>query len=472
MKLGEYRLSWTLAATECRQLLRLALPLMGAQMAQMGMGVTDTIMAGRYSSVDLAGVALGGSLMWPVLLLIMGVVQAVTPTVSQLSGARSYGEIGEVVRQGLWLALAGGLAAALLFNLVGPVYALLKVPPEVSEVSVGYLRMYSLGVPALMCFFCLRYLADGMGYTRPALMILLVALACKIPLNYLLIHGLFGLPELGGVGCGLAQAIVMWVQLLMVLLVVTRPRFRITGWLSRFSAPDWNRLKPLIIIGLPIGTTAFAEIGLFAGITLLLGRYGPEVVASHNIAMSVAGLVFMLPLALGIASTIRIGHRIGAGKIRAASVAAGVSIAACTCVALFSGLLVFLTRDWLVLLYSQDPAVMALAGSLLLLVVSLQWVDNLQATALGCLRGYKDTRVPMYFALLSYWLVGLPTGSILGFGLIGEPMGVYGFWLGLILALLIAAILLCYRLWWVSQDTSLIWRLSGHASGSQQSAAS
>lgn len=420
---------------------------MGAQLAQMGMGVTDTIMAGRYSSVDLAGVALGSSLMWPIMLLVMGVVQAVTPTVSQLTGARAWSEIGEVVRQGLWLALAGGLTAALLFNLVGPVYAFLQVPEEVADISVRYLRMCSMGVPALMCFYCLRFLSDGMGFTRPTLMILLAALACKIPLNYMFIHGLFGLPELGGVGCGLAQAIVMWVQLLLVFLVVTRRRFHSTGWLGRFSWPDWQRLRPLIMMGLPIGTTIFAEIGLFSVTTLLLGRYGPEVVASHNIAMNVAGLVFMLPLALGMASSIRIGHRLGAGKPRAAGFTALSALIACSCVALVSGLLIFVSRDFLVTLYTREAAVMTLSLQLLLFVVTLQWADNLQAVALGCLRGYKDTRVPMYLALFSYWLLGMPIGCILGFGLFSEPMDVFGFWWGLFIALLAASVLLCHRLW-------------------------
>ena len=144
---------------------------MGAQLAQMGMGVADTIMAGRYSSADLAGVALGTSILWPSMILVMGILQAITPTVAQLHGARLYEDIGDVIRQGLWLALFGGLFVYVLLNNVEPAYHFMKVDPVAVAISVPYLEMASLGMPALMCFFCLRFLADGMGYTRPALLI-------------------------------------------------------------------------------------------------------------------------------------------------------------------------------------------------------------------------------------------------------------------------------------------------------------
>ena len=144
---------------------------MGAQLAQMGMGVADTIMAGRYGSEDLAGIALGSSILWPSMILFMGVIQAVTPTVSQLNGSRSYSEIGEVIRQGIWMSLVAGIAIVMILNNVQPVYELMKVDPVAVAIAVPYLQMASYGLPALMLFFCLRFLSDGMGYTRPALII-------------------------------------------------------------------------------------------------------------------------------------------------------------------------------------------------------------------------------------------------------------------------------------------------------------
>ena len=395
---------------ETARLLQLALPLMGAQLAQMGMGVTDVIMAGRYSSADLAGVALGGSIFWPVLLMMMGLVLAVTPTVSQLNGAGSYAAIGGVIRQGLWLALGGGLLAAIILSNIGPVYTLMDVDPVAVAISVPYLQMGAYGVPALLCFFCLRFLADGMGFTRPALYIAICALALKIPLNYVLIYGKFGFPEMGGVGCGVAQAIVMWLQLILILIVVTRRRFRITGWFDHFSWPRWDLIKPLLILGLPIGATIFAEMGLFAFTTLLLGPFGAEVVASHTIAMNINGILFMPPLALGMAATIRIGHRIGAGEIPQARTTAGIVICSTLIAALIGSLLIFVFRGQLVGFYTTETAVYELSFILLLFVVFFLVFDATQATTLGALRGYKDTRTPLLMALFSYWAIGLSTG--------------------------------------------------------------
>jgi MATE family multidrug resistance protein len=275
-----------------------------------------------------------------------------------------------------------------------------------------------------------------------------------------LIYGKLGLPELGGVGCGIAQAVIMWLQLALILLVVTRQRFRITGWTSRFSWPDWRRIKPLLIIGVPIGTTIFAEIGLFSLTTLLLGRFGAEVVAAHNIAMNINGVLFMPPLALGMAATIRIGYRIGANEISQARTTAAIAVATTMCIALLGSLLIFLLRTKLVGLYTSELNVATLATILLLFVVFFLIFDAIQSTCVGTLRGYKDTRIPMYIALFSYWVVGLPMGCILGFGWVGEPMGVYGFWIGLALGVCTAAILLSARLWRVSADSQLIRRMS------------
>jgi len=447
-------------AKETKTLWRLALPLIGAQLAQMGMGVTDVVMAGHYSSTDLAGVALGGSLFWPIILLLMGLVLAVTPTVSQLHGAQKISDIGEVIRQGLWLALIAGLVAVLLLNSIGPIYSWMSVDASASAISIPYLRMCSFGVPALMCFFCLRYLADGMGFTRPALYISITALALKIPLNYALIYGKFGLPELGGVGCGVAQAIIMWFQLSLILIVVTRKRFDPTGWRNRFSRPRWAYIRPLLVIGIPIGTTIFAEMGLFAVTTLLLGRFGAEVVASHNIAMNINGVLFMPALALGMAATIRVGYRVGSQEAMGARTTAAIAIATTTVVAVVGSIAIFFLRTDMVAAYTNDPNVADLSSVLLLFVVVFLVFDAIQATAAGTLRGYKDTRVPMFIALFSYWGVGLPIECILGFGWIGEPMGVYGFWLGLAAGVGTAAVLMSFRLWSTSKNIHLINKLA------------
>ncbi len=433
---------------------------MGAQLAQMGMGVTDTIMAGRYGSADLAGVALGTSILWPSMLLVFGVIQAITPTVSQLNGAKAYAEIGAVIRQGLWLAIAAGLFVVVILYNIEPVYHLMKVDPVAVAISVPYLKMCAFGMPALMCFFCLRFLADGTGYTRPALLIAVSALILKIPLNYVLIYGKFGLPEMGGVGCGLAQAIIMWFQLILVLIVVTRKRFDYTGWRDQFSWPDWKIIRSLLVIGIPIGMTIFAEMGLFSFTTLLLGQFGASVVASHNIAMNLNAIFFMPPMALGMAATIRIGFRIGAGEFEGGRLTALIAFLTTALVAIVGAVLIFFFREPMVSVYTTEAAVFDLSVTLLLFVVFFLFFDATQATVVGALRGYKDTKTPMWLAIFSYWGIGLPTQLVLGFGYIGEPMGVYGFWIGLASGVGMAALLLSARLIYVSGNVPLIKKLS------------
>ena len=214
---------------ELNSLLRLALPMILAQVTQMGMGVADTIMAGQVSAVDLAGVALGGNFYWPFILLLSGTIMSLTPSVSQLHGAGRESEAGEVARQAMWIALVGGLVMIVFLQNVEPLYRLLGVDPRAIPVSVAYLEALSFGVLPVLGYFTLRYLCEGMSWTVPAMWIAAASLTLKIPLNYLFIYGAFGIEGMGGVGCGWASAIVLTMQFVVMAVVVGRSRIRATG---------------------------------------------------------------------------------------------------------------------------------------------------------------------------------------------------------------------------------------------------
>lgn len=449
--------------SELRPLLRLALPLMVAQLAQMGMGVVDTIMAGRFGYVDLAGIALGGAVMWPLTMLTMGILQAVTPTVAQLKGANRQEEIGEVIRQALWMAALGGALMVVVLHNVAPYYRLMNVDESAVAISLPYLELAAWGIPGMLGYFVLRFLAEGQGYTKPAMYIGSAVLLIKIPLNYVFINGLFGLPRMGGVGCGLATAIVMWLQLLLILFVVTRSRFDHIGWHHRFTLPRWDIVSQLLRVGLPIGAILFFEIGMFTSITILLGRIGADAVAAHTIAMNVGGITFMLPLALGIAASIRIGFNVGAKRFDIARDAAKVAMISTWVVAVASIVIVISTRYFIAGLYTSDSEIYELAATLMLFVAVFQLFDNSQSTAIGALRGYKDTRVPMIFTLVGYLLFGLPLAACLGFGWVGQAYGIYGFWVGLILALFTVSVCAVGRLYWISNNEQRILLLSRRA---------
>lgn len=433
-----------------------------AQVTQMGMGVADTIMAGQVSAVDLAGVALGGNFYWPLLLLLSGTLMSLTPTISQLHGRGRQAEAGEAFRQALWVAAVGAVLMILALHNVQPVYHFVGVDPRAVPVAVGYLQAVSFGVVPLLGYFCLRFLCEGMSWTLPAMWIAAGALALKIPLNYLFIYGAFGIEGMGGVGCGWASAIVITFQVLVMLIVVSRSRIRVTGALGRFSRPDPRAIVRLVKLGLPIGVTNFMEVGMFSIVTLLIGRLGAEAVAAHMIAANVGGMMFMVPMALGMAVSIRVGFNVGAGDLPAARRSGWVAIWLSLGFAVLAAAFVWSLREPIAGLYSSDPLVLLLAVDLLLFVAVFQFFDDSQVTALGALRGFKDTRATMWIAMLSYWGVGLPVGVALGFDWVslGDLDGVRGFWIGLVAGLAVAALVLVWRFRWLSTRPEQIARFS------------
>lgn len=443
----------SLRSEEFRTLLGLGAPVMAAQLLQMAMGVMDTVMAGRVSAQDLAGIALGQSVLWPSQMLLSGLIGAATPIISQMNGAGRVEDMGAVVRQGLWIALAASLCLALLWQNIDPVYGWLSVDDATRRIAVDYLSYTSFGIPALLAYFLLRYLCEGLGHTRPAMVIAGIALVCKAGLNYVLIYGHFGMPAYGGAGTGIASAILWWIELAAITLVVSRPRFRRTGVFSRFDWPHAPTLMRFVRIGLPIGATTFAEGFAYSLMTLLLGRFGADVVASHQIAANINGVTFMMPLGIGMAATIRVGFNVGARDYVRARAAAEAAMLFAAIFALVAGALLLLLRVHIASLYSTDASVIAIAASVMIFVAAYQLADDSQVVAICALRGYKDTRMPMLIALFGYWVVGTPISCWLGFGwFMDDPWGIYGFWTGMTAGLSTVALLLGWRLLRVSGD--------------------
>lgn len=443
--------------TELRALLPLAAPIIFAQLAQMALGVADTIMAGRVSAADLAGVAVGGNLYFPLFMLITGIVMAVNPTVAQLAGGGRSHEAGEVARQALWIALIGGLVLIAVLLNAATLYRAMGVDPRAIPIASSYLQGIATGVLPALGYFALRYLCEGLSWTLPAMLIAVGALFVKLPLNYLFIYGGAGIPAMGGVGCGWATAAVNVFQFLAMLLIVRHPRVRVTGLLSRSSPPQWAMIRRLVVLGVPIGAIAFLEISLFSGTTLLIGRISVDAVAAHQVAMNVGGLAFMIPLALGIAASIRVGTNIGAGDLAAARHSGRVAIGASLVFAAAMAIAIYFGRHAAAQLYSTDPAVIALAVQLMLFAAGFQFFDASQTTIIGVLRGYKDTRTPMLISILAYWAVGFLLAAALGLGWWGlEPLGVLGFWSGLTAGLAAASVAFFARFRWLGRHPERI----------------
>jgi len=437
-------------------LVRLALPIIVAQLAQMTMAVADTLMAGRVSAADLAGVALGGSIYWPAMLFLSGILQSVTPSVSQLNGAGRVEAVAHVVRQALWIAAIGGSVVLVLMQFAGPFYAFMAVDERAIPVASGYLGAVVWGLPPVLGYYALRHLCEGMSWTLPGMVIALTALALKLPLNYWFIYGGLGIEPMGGVGCGWATAVVLWFELVAMILVVQFSRMRRIGVFRRLERPDRREIGRLVRLGLPIGAARFLEMAAFSAMALLIGRLGVEALAAHQIAATVNGVTFMIPLALGVAATIRVGHHVGAGNPDAARRAAWIAIAASLVFAALAATTLLLLRGQIAGLFSADPDVAALAARLLVFIAVYQFFDDAQATAMGALHGYKDTRTPMLVMAVSYWLLALPLGAALAFGWQLPALGVEGFWWGATFGLALVAAVLCARVRWLSRRTERI----------------
>lgn len=430
---------------EARRLFNLALPLILAQLAQTSMGFVDTLMVGRLGREALAGIALGSTLFFFVFVMLSGAVLAVGPLVAQAHGGGERDKVGRAVRQGLWLGSALSVPALLLYWNVAPLLELMGQDADTVALASAYLRAISLGLLPALWLVALRSLLEGVSDTRPILVVTLFGVGLNILANHTLMFGNFGFPALGLVGTGYASALVYWVMVGLIALYV-RVRHRALA-LFRWRAPDRAALRELVTIGWPISLTLAFESGLFAISTLLMGLVGATALAAHQVAIQSAALAFMVPLGLSLAIAARVGQARGrgdeAGARRAGLVGMGLALAfmslTATLFALFPERIVGLYLD------TADPAnleVVAGAVVFLKLAALFQLFDGLQISALGALRGLKDTRVPMLIAFFSYWVVGLGSGVGLAFGL---GFGGRGLWLGLVIGLMVASVLLAGR---------------------------
>lgn len=423
---------------------RLAGPIVGGQLAYSGLSFLDTVMAGRLGAGALASVAVGVSLWVTAHYFVFGVLMAVPPSVSHLDGAGRTGEVAPLARQALWLSQVFALLTVVAIGNPQPLLAWLEVEPSIRPTVVGYLGALRWGVPALCACLVLRFVTEGLGNSRPVLYMGLVALPVNALGNWVLMYGKLGLPAMGAVGCGLATALVWWVQLFGMLLYYSRqPRLRGLRIFARFEPPRWREIASLLRLGLPIGGSTVLEVAYFAGAGLLISSLGAVPVAGHQIALSFAAMTFMVSFGVAMATTVRVGHALGRGEPAAARLAAGIGLAIALTAQAIAASVMLLVPERVADLYTRDAAVAGVAVRLLFFAALFQLSDALQAACAGALRGYKDTRIPMLITLVAYWLVGLPLGLTLAFR---SGLGAAGIWMGMIGGLTVAGLLLLARL--------------------------
>ena len=430
---------------EILRTLQLAIPVVVGMVASFSMNFVDTLMAGRLpeKEIALAGIATGGAIWSAMLMFILGVLMALQPVVAQVDGAGNRSEGGAAARQGMWIALAVSVPFVLFLRSGGPMLEWMAVGADIVPTAIEYMDAISWGAPGICLLLTLRFFSEGSGYTRPTMYMGLLGIVLNVPLNYVLMFGKLGLPALGAEGCGVATSIVIWAQLLMMFFYVRwHAHFKEFELFKRWDWPQWAEISKLLKIGLPIGTGIFVEGSLFIGAALLIARLGALPASAHLIAINYSALMFMVPLGLASAVTTRVGNALGRGEPEAARYAGLIGLLIVLFTQTLSAASMIIFPEFIVSIYTNDPAITSIAVGLLFYSAIFQYADGIQICAAGALRGLKDTVVPMFINMVSYLLVGLSVGYYLTFN---KAMGPAGMWIGMIVGLSFGAVLLLGR---------------------------
>lgn len=449
---------------EIKHIITLAIPVMIAQISQTAITFVDTIMAGNYSKTALSGVAIAVSIWLPTILFGQGLLTVLTPIISNLNGAAKRNLVADHTRQGVVIALILSVIMMLILYHSDKIISLRSsaehpIDPQMVEVAVSFLRAIMWGVPAFLLFLVYRNQCEGLSNTKPAMVIIFIALLANIPINYILIYGKLGLPAFGGVGCGITAAIIFWLMfILMRLYTLTTASQKDIRNTPVTKLVDFAIIKKVIVLGTPLALAYFFEMSLFAVIALLIAPLGQITVAAHQIIFTISSLTFAIPLSLGVATSIRVGYLLGKQKPSLAKQTAYISLAISFAIAVVVALILVIFRTPIIELFTKETAVIAICMHLIILLAIYQASDYLQVVASNVLRGYKDTQSIFFITLLSYWVVGLPVGYILALtDLVMQPLGAAGFWIGIISGLAVAAVLLIGRMIYLQkQPTELI----------------
>ena len=433
---------------QARSLLSLGWPLVGSQLAQIAIHTTDALMVGWYDVTALAAVSVSGPLFFAVFILCAGFGWAVMPMIASAAATNDDRQVRRVTRMGLWLSILFGALLTLPLMFFENLMLALGQTDDVSLLAGQYMRVFGFGLLPALLVNVLRSYLSALELTRILLVVTGLIAVLNAGVNYVLIFGNFGAPELGVVGAGIASLVTNVVMLawLAIYAAVKTPQYTL---FKNFHRPVWEAFGQVFRLGWPIGVTHLSEVGLFAVASVMMGWVGTVALAAHGIALQIASITFMVHLGLSQAITVKAGRAWGQGD-RATLSIASQSAMLLSAVAVVLTVALFLAVPELLVGAFVDPGdpdrgeILAVGAALLAVAALFQTVDAAQVMALGMLKGVQDTRVPMVMAAVSYWLIGIPASYVLGFPL---GLGGVGVWLGLTVGLAVAGALLQYRFW-------------------------
>jgi MATE family multidrug resistance protein len=421
----------------------LAYPVMLSQLGQVSVGVADSMMVGRLGALPLAASSLGNSIFFVVMMFGIGISMGITPLVSKADGKGKTHRISRLFSHGLWINVIASLLMTMIVLGLSQGLHFLNQPEEVVIMTIPYLFIITASLLPLMVFQTFKQMAEGLSQTRQAMYITIFANLVNVALNWVLIWGKFGFPAMGLNGAGLATLISRILMMLMMGgYILLSPRYKKYNFKLALSQTSFPMISRILKIGIPTGFQFIFEVSAFSTAAIMMGWIGVNALAGHQIAINLASISYMMATGLATAGMIRVSNQIGKGNMKGMREAGMVVFGMVTIFMIASAAIFFSLRFFLPTLYIDDPEVVALSASLLIIAGLFQLSDGVQAAGLGVLRGLEDVKVPTIVTLLAYWVLGLPLGYFLAFHM---EMGAQGIWYGLLIGLTITAGLLFYR---------------------------
>ncbi len=429
--------------------LLLAYPVVLSQLGHIMVGVVDTAMVGQIGTNEQAAVALANSLYTLVLVFGLGVSYGVTPLAAAADSSNNISENASLLKHSIIINTLLGVILFVLLVIIAPVLNLFDQKQEVVDLAIPFLNVMMLGMIPLCVFSAFKQFAEGLSNTKTAMIISVAANLLNVLLNYLLIFGHWGLPEMGLMGSCWASFIARLLMALVMFLYVYKNSYFKKYWIG-FSFKNISKelTKKILAIGVPSGLQWFFEVGAFAFAVIMIGWISPKAQAAHQVALSIAAVTYMMASGLSAAASVRVGNQYGLKNIQGLRIA---GFSAFIVVLVFMGLMALsfiLLRNWLPTFFTKDTEVIGISSTLIIIAAFFQLSDGTQVVGLGALRGLKDVKIPTIITLIAYWVIGLPMSYVLAFKF---NFGVEGVWYGLSIGLTISALLLFARFNYISK---------------------
>ncbi|KAF0152538.1 MAG: multidrug resistance protein MATE family [Ignavibacteria bacterium] len=426
-----------------KETVKLAVPISFGQLGHVMMGVVDSVMVGKVGTVPLAAAALVNGLFFLVLVLGIGVSMAATPLISMAKGAQKFENCGKTLNHSLIVNFLFSVLLTIITYSVSFLIPFLNQPKEVVAEAIPYLQILAGSLIPFMIFQSYRQFLEGLSIPIPPMVIALTANLINAFLNWIFIFGHFGIAALGLFGAGIATTATRWIMAIGLLVFVMNYE-KVKKYLPKFSfSPiDKNLIKKLVSIGLPSGFQYFLEVAAFSFAAVMIGWIGSKNLAAHQVAINMASITYMIILGISAAGTIRVGGFVGENDWAKVRYAGFTALGFAVSVMFSFGIIFILFNHSLPLFYIEDKEVIAIASQLLIVAALFQIFDGMQASGIGILRGLADVKVPLVISLLSYWIIGIPVGALLGFYF---NLGAVGVWIGLLIGLALLGLTMLLR---------------------------